>query len=112
MTRGKNLMAALAVAGTVVLGIGASSTPASAQVYPTCAPGYYYASGYCYPYAPTYYPPTYYDYGDPFIGFGDGFHHFDRDDFRGGGFRGGGFHGGGGHGGGFHGGGGHGGGHR
>ena len=27
MTRGKNLMVALAVAGTVVLGIGASSTP-------------------------------------------------------------------------------------
>ena len=49
MTRGKNLMVALAVAGPVVLGIGASSPPAWAQVYPACAPGYYYAAGYCYP---------------------------------------------------------------
>jgi hypothetical protein len=112
MTRGKNLLVALAVAGTVVLGIGASSTPASAQVYPACAPGYYYAAGYCYPYSPTYYPPTYYNYGSPFFypsiglgfGFGRGFHRFDRDDFHGGLHRGG-FHGGGFHGGGFHGGG-------
>jgi hypothetical protein len=106
MKRGKNLAVALAVAGTIVLGFGASSIPASAQVYAACAPGYYYAAGYCYPY----YPPTYYDYGGAFFsptigfGFGGGFRHFDRDDFRGG-FRGGGFHGGGFHGGGFHGGG-------
>jgi hypothetical protein len=110
MARGKNLMATLAVAGAVVLGIGAGSTPASAQVYGACAPGYYYSAGYCYPYAQSYYPPAYYGYGYgygapffyPTIGLGFGF-----GGFHGGGFHGGGGHGGGGHGGGFHGGGHH-----
>lgn len=104
MTRGTNVMAALAIAAAIVLGMGASSVPASAQVYPACAPGYYYWAGYCYPYASAYYPPVY--FGAPFffpaIGFGfgfGGFHSFDHDDFHGGfhggGFSGGGFHGGG-----------------
>jgi hypothetical protein len=101
MTRSRNVMAALAVASAMVLGAGAGSTPASAQDYAACAPGYYYAAGYCYPYAPSYYPPAY--YGGSFFyptiglgfGFGGSFRHFDH-------FHGGGFHG---HGGGFHGGG-------
>jgi hypothetical protein len=101
-----NMMAALAVAGAVVLGAGVGSSPASAQAYGACAPGYYYAAGYCYPFAPTFYPPAYYGYGAPFFaptiglgfGFGGGFRHFDHDGhFHGGGFHGGGFHGGGHH---------------
>lgn len=103
MKCGRTVMAALAVAGAVVLGAG--SSPASAQVYGVCAPGYYYAAGYCSPYAPTYYPPAYYGYGGPFFyptigfgfGFGRGFHHFDHGGFHHfdhGGFHGGGFHGG------------------
>ena len=97
-------MAALAV----MLGIGAASVPASAQGYPACAPGYYYSTGYCYPYNYGYAPPAYYPpvYGGPFffpsvgIGFGfhDHFHDHFHDGFHGGapmmsgGFHGGGFH--------------------
>jgi hypothetical protein len=99
MTRRKNVIAALAVAGAVALGSVAGSAPASAQGYAACAPGYYYSNGYCYPDS----------YDAPFLepsiglgfGFGGGFHHFDHGDY----FHGGGFHGGGFHGGGFHGGG-------
>ena len=88
MKRNSRILAAtLAIAGGLVLGVGMSSTPASAAPY--CAPGYYFAGGYCYPYqAPpvTYYPPAYYApppvYYGPSIGIGFGF---------------GGFHGGGGH---------------
>lgn len=94
MTRGKVLLASLAIAGGLVLGVGASSTPASAQAYAACAPGYYYSAGYCYP-DPNpppvaYYPPGYYAPPPvvlaPTIGFGFG-------------FGGGGWHGDGGHGG-------------
>jgi hypothetical protein len=93
------VIAALAIAGAVALGSVAGAAPASAQGYAACSPGYYYSYGYCYPY--SYYAP--YGYGAPFLdpsiglgfGFGGGFHHFDHDDFHGGGFHGGGFHGGG-----------------
>ena len=98
MKRGKFLGAMLGIAGAGLLALGMSSTSATAQAYPSCAPGYYYANGYCYPYqaAPVYYPPAYYDppvfiaptFGIGF-GFGGGFHHgFHR------GFHGDGFHGG------------------
>jgi len=103
MKRGKILAATLAIAGVGVLALGAGSTPASAQAYAACAPGYYYSAGYCYPNPPpvTYYPPAYYYDPPPVIvgptfgigfGFGGGFR--DRDDR--GGFREGGhdFHGG------------------
>jgi hypothetical protein len=88
----------LGVASVGMLALGLSATSASAQGYPSCAPGYYFANGYCYPYqaAPPpvdyYYPPAYYAppvvVGPAFgigFGFGGGFHH---------GFHGGGFHGG------------------
>ena len=91
MKRGKMVAAALAVAGLGTVAL-AGSSPASAQAYPTCSPGYYYANGYCYPYQPapppvTYYPPEYYApppvvFGPSFgigFGFGGGEHH-DRDD--------------------------------
>ena len=94
MTRGiLATMAALAV----LLGIGTASTPASAQAYAACAPGYYHAAGYCCPYgygyAPAYYPPAYYSAPFFFPGIGFGFHsHFV--DHHHAGFHGGGFHGG------------------
>jgi hypothetical protein len=91
MKRSKILAATLAIAGVGVLAIGTGSTPASAQAYAACAPGYYYYGGYCYPNPPpvTYYPPTYYApppvIVGPSFGFGFGFgFHGDRDDhFRG-----------------------------
>ncbi|HEV8015944.1 MAG TPA: hypothetical protein VGP48_10445 [Stellaceae bacterium] len=97
MKRGKILAAMLAVAGVGVLAFGAGSTPASAQAYAACAPGYYYSAGYCYPNPPppvVYYPPAYYApppvvFG-PTIDFGFGFRGGDHDrggDFRGGGHR-------------------------
>ena len=90
MTRGKILAATLGIVGMGMLALGMGSTPASAQAY-GCAPGYYYANGYCYPYQavppPVTYYPDYY-YAPPIIaptfgigfGFGGGFHH----DFHGG----------------------------
>jgi len=88
-----------------MLALGMSSTSASAQAYAGCAPGYYFANGYCYPYqaAPppvAYYPPAYYAppvYFPSFnigFGFGSGWH--------GGGWHGGGWNGGRWHGGGHH----------
>ncbi|HVA14356.1 MAG TPA: hypothetical protein VNF99_13980 [Stellaceae bacterium] len=98
MTRGKILAASLAVAGALTVGLGAGSSPASAQGY-GCMRGYYYANGYCYPYAAppppvTYYPPTYYDPPPVVVGpsFGINFG-FGDDDWHGG-DRDGGFHGG------------------
>ena len=104
MKRGKFLAAILGIAGAGMLALGVGSNSASAQVYPGCAPGYYYANGYCYPYqaAPPpvlYYPPAYYApppivIGPTFgigFGFGGGFPRF-HDGFHDG-FRGG-FHGG------------------
>lgn len=96
MKRGKILAATLAIAGVGMLALGATTAPASAQVYAApaaCAPGYYYANGYCYPYraAPppvAYYPPDYY-YAPPVVvgpAFGINL------DFGGGG-HGGGYHG-------------------
>ncbi|HEY3916301.1 MAG TPA: hypothetical protein VGL83_00835 [Stellaceae bacterium] len=82
MKRGKILAASLAIAGAGMLALGIGSSPASAQAYPSCSPGYYYANGYCYPYQPapppvTYYPPAYYAPPPvvvaPAIGFGFGF---------------------------------------
>ena len=104
MKRGKFLAAILGIVGAGMLALGVGSNSASAQVYPGCAPGYYYANGYCYPYqaAPPpvlYYPPAYYApppivIGPTFgigFGFGGGFPRF-HDGFHDG-FRGG-FHGG------------------
>jgi hypothetical protein len=101
MKRGKLLAAMLGIAGVGAVALGMSSTSASAQGYAGCAPGYYYANGYCYPYqaAPPpvvydyYYPPSYYAspvfVGPTFgIGFGFGGGGFHHDHFRGG------FHGG------------------
>jgi hypothetical protein len=94
MKRGKILATTLAIAGMGMLAFGATTAPASAQVYAApagCAAGYYYANGYCYPYQPApppvaYYPPAYYApppvIVGPAIGIGFGF----------GGFRGGGGH--------------------
>ena len=104
MKRGKFLAAMLGIAGAGMVALGMSSTSASAQSYPSCAPGYYYANGYCYPYqaAPPpvdyYYPPAY--YAPPVFyptigigfGFGGGFHHGFHEGFHGGGFHGGGHH--------------------
>lgn len=78
MTCGK-IVAMLGVAGGLMLGLGASAIPAAAQpyYYPACAPGYYYANGYCYPYTPPpppvtyYYPPEY--YGPPPVAIGPSF---------------------------------------
>jgi hypothetical protein len=85
---GKILAASLAIAGGLVLGVGMSSTPASADPY--CGPGYHYVGGYCYPNVQAYYPPAYYApppvYYGPSVGIGFG--------FGGGGWHGG--HGGGG----------------
>ncbi len=100
MTRGKTVAAILGFAGVGMLSLGLGSTTASAQAYPTCAPGYYYANGYCYPYQPapppvTYYPNYYYAPPPPVVvgpsfgigfNFGGGGYHHDRDhDFHGGG---------------------------
>src|ERR1700731_2367240 len=58
MNRGKAGLAALLLIGGVAVG----ATPASAQVYPTCSPGYYFAPAYglCFP-AGYAYDPGYYD---------------------------------------------------
>ena len=87
MNRGTTWRAALLFVGSVVL----TASPAFAQVYPACPPGYYFAPAYAlcfpagYPYDPGYY---YYDQGyypylpgfgyAPFAFFGGrfgGFHH-------------------------------------
>jgi hypothetical protein len=84
MNRGKAGLAAL-----LVIGVTHSAMPASAQVYPTCPPGYYFAPAYglCFPagygYDPGYFEGQgYYPYAPgfgfaPFVFFGSrfGFHH-------------------------------------
>jgi hypothetical protein len=111
MTRGKAALAAL-----LLIGVTIAAAPASAQVYPTCPPGYYFAPNYalCFP-AGYFYDPGYYDnqgyypyypytpgFGyAPFFFFGGrfgGFHHHFGHGFEGRGHFGRGFEGhGGGH---------------
>jgi hypothetical protein len=61
MNRGKVALAAFLLLGGVAL----TAAPASAQVYPTCPPGYFFAPAYglCFPagygYDPSYYYPCY-----------------------------------------------------
>jgi hypothetical protein len=86
MNHGTAWLAMLLFGGSIVL----SASPAFAQVYPTCPPGYYFAPAYglCFPAGYAYDPGYYYDQGyypyapgfgyAPFAVFGGrfgGFHH-------------------------------------
>jgi hypothetical protein len=108
MNRGKVALAAFLLIG----GVAFTAAPASAQVYPTCPPGYFFAPAYglCFPagygYDPGYFEGQgYYPYAPgfgfaPFVFFGNrfGFHHRFHHGFEGRGHFGHGFEGrGGGH---------------
>jgi len=85
-TRISTWLAAAALAAAVVLGLGGTARPATAQVSLVCPLGYYYLAGYgCYPFGGYAYYPNYAYYPYPYTvpyGFTFRFGDFDRDHDR------------------------------